>query len=184
MMSGVTHVTNGTSPTSRYINRLNHRDLPDYLRIIEGLELHPDTTRRFIPSIANVSTNEGHWEEIALDYAAVVDALDTAYARSPDLFGTLSGDCSVPICLVWDRPALRALAPSFRVVGETVYLPDDQAAGAPDLTRIKHERCRQCAFDSRCSGVCAAYARSFGLAALAPIDPREETQAVLTTTFV
>lgn len=154
---------------NQVICRLNARDLPGYLRFIEGIPLHPRTIRRFIPSIANMGQDNGRWDEIALPYIEVVDALEEAYQQSPEIFGILSGDCAVPICLVWDRPALRSLAPSFRVVGKTVYLEEGGSAEAPPQVRIKHKRCRQCAFDTRCSGLCSAYARRFGLTALVPV---------------
>lgn len=154
---------------NQVICRPNVGDLADYLRFLSSLPLHPRTDRRFIPSIANLGQDNGHWAEVALPHEEVVAALHEAVGRHPGLFGTLSGDCSVPTCLFWHHRALRPLAPSFRVAGETVYLTDHECADPPNHKRIKHQRCRDCAFDTRCGGLSTEYARTFGLEALRPV---------------
>jgi hypothetical protein len=81
------------------------------------------------------------------------------------------GESSFPACL-FDEPgrhAARGPQGQERVRYAESFSGEDGAVG-----RAKRPACRACAYDARCPGVPASYARRFGLDALGPARRRRE----------
>lgn len=74
-----------------------------------------------------------------------------------------TGETAMPPCLVAD-PA--AYAGDVEFTQERVRYAEDFSGETGSVGRAKRPSCRRCAYDARCMGVPAEYARMFGLGAL------------------
>ncbi|MCR4296564.1 MAG: radical SAM protein [Elusimicrobia bacterium] len=146
------------------VNARNYRDLPGLVDFVAALR-----DGRGRPGFYFSMINElGHLKvpdwTVALEDAAPYLRRAVARCRAAGLPVSRSGgESSFPPCL-FERPARHAsrrALPQERVRYTEEFSGDEGAVG-----RAKPPSCRKCAYDGRCVGVPAAYARLHGLAAL------------------
>lgn len=104
---------------------------------------------------------------MAVDLEKAAPYLRRALARGLEeglVLQRFTGETAMPPCLVAD-PA--AYAGDVEFSRERVRYAEDFSGETGDVGRAKRPGCRKCAYDARCMGVPAEYARRFGLGALA-----------------
>lgn len=113
----------------------------------------------------------GDWKDIQLRYSDVQTSLREAIARGRELGVSVLTE-SVPNCVHGDPDAKDTSRSGF---GETHYLEDVHGREVFPIRYIEAqlkvwpERCKSCAALSRCPGVQAAYAETYGVDELTPL---------------
>lgn len=153
------------------VNARNREELPELAAFLAALYASAPRARRRPGVFFSMLNESGHerspsW---AVDLEAARAPLREAVRRCRR--GGLRverfvGESSFPVCLI-ERPERHA-APR-PLPQERVRYAEDFSGAAGAVGRAKRPACRSCAYDARCAGVPASYARLFGLAALRPL---------------
>lgn len=151
------------------INALNYRHLPAWAAFLGRLARDARRDAREPLRVGFTMLNGiglARSPELAVDLGRVRPFLRRAAARAERdglIVQRSSGESDLPPCLAEDPAAFAAERP---LPQEGVRYSDDFAAGPAGGGRAKRSACRACAYDARCLGVPAEYARRFGLEAL------------------
>lgn len=151
------------------INALNYRHLPAWAAFLGKLAKDARRDSREPLRVGFTMLNGiglARSPELAVDLGRVRPFLRRAAARAAReglIVQRSSGESDLPPCLAEDPEAFAA---ESALPQEGVRYADDFAAGPAGGGRAKRSACRACAYDARCLGVPAEYARRFGLEAL------------------
>lgn len=146
------------------VNARNYRGLPELVDFVAALRDGRGRPGLYFSMINELGHQKVPGWSVALEDAAPFLRRAVARCRAQGLTVSRSGgESSFPPCL-FEQPARHASArplPQERVRYTEDFSGDEGAAG-----RVKRPSCRGCAYDARCVGVPAAYARQHGLGAL------------------
>ena len=148
------------------VNAHNHQDLPALIGFLG--RLCADIPRRRRPGVYFSMINEiGHLQAPSwtVDLERVAPHLRQAVARCQREglpVQPFTGESSFPLCLL-SRPSRYASARDLPQ--DRLRYAEDFSGEAGAVGRAKRPLCRRCAYDLKCAGVPAAYARRFGLGA-------------------
>lgn len=151
------------------INALNYRHLPAWAAFLGKLARDARRDAREPLRVGFTMLNGiglARSPELAVDLGLVRPYLRRAAARAAReglIVQRSSGESDLPPCLAED-PA--SFAAESALPQEGVRYSDDFASGPAGGGRAKRPACRACAYDARCLGVPAEYARTYGLEAL------------------
>jgi MoaA/NifB/PqqE/SkfB family radical SAM enzyme len=151
------------------INALNYRHLPAWTAFLGKLAREARRDVREPLRVGFTMLNGiglARAPELGVDLARVRPYLRRAAARAAReglIVQRSSGESDLPPCLAEDPESF--VAESVLPQGRVRYA-DDFAFAGPGGGRAKRPACRECPYDSRCLGVPAEYARTFGLGAL------------------
>lgn len=147
----------------------NHRVLPELVGFLGRLSRERLKTGAAPLEVAFSFLNGAGMEAapgLAVDLGKAAPYLRRALARCRKeglVAQRFTGETAMPPCLVAD-PA--AYAGDIEFSQERVRYAEDFSGETGGVGRAKRPSCRRCAYDARCMGVPAEYARLFGLGAL------------------
>lgn len=151
------------------INAWNYRELPELVGFLGGLsrERRRDPESRFEICFALMNgAGMNAAPRMAVDLREAAPYLRRALDRCREegvLAQRFTGETAIPPCQVQDAAAY---AGEVEFSQERVRYAEDFSGETGSVGRAKRPACRKCAYDARCLGVPAEYARMFGLGAL------------------
>ena len=153
------------------VNKQNYRDLPGLIDFLGGLVQGRPKSRR-VGVYFSMLNEAGH--EKAPSWAVSLEAVRPYLGRAVEDCGRLGlsverfgSESSFPVCVL-HSPEAYAARRAF--AQDRVRYAERFSGEAGAVGRAKRPSCRSCAYDARCQGVPAAYARMFGLKALGAVD--------------